>query len=302
MAEENTILGGEGAENVETGVTGEQTVTGGAPAEGAPAQSGAFDYGKMIGSNGELSENWREGLPENIRGEKCLDSIKTIGTLAQSYVHAQKSIGANRVAIPGENATQEEREAFYKACGRPETEEKYETGKVSLPEGIELDENEVKAFRKFAYANGFSQGLFEKALSYDIERVKRMQTAREEARQAEYNETLTKLQSEYGDKFEQVVAQCNKAMQTFGLADVLREKGLLSNYTIIKALAGIGERIGESRLKGGEGAATVSDPQSRLNAITQNPDDPYFKREHPAHHARVQEVNNLLQALAKTKK
>ena len=101
---------------------------------------------------------------------------------------------------------------------------------------------------------------------------------------------------------ETVVAQCNKAMQTFGLTEVLAEKGLLNNYTVIKALAGIGERIGESRLRGGEGIPQAGDPASRLAEIQGNLDDPYYQKDHPAHNARVAEVNSLLAALARAKK
>ena len=110
----STILGGDDAA---TGVTGEQTVSGSEPQNTPPAQSagGTFDFARMVGAEGALAENWRDGLPENIRGEKCLEPIKTIGTLAQSYVHAQHAIGANKVAIPGENSTPEEWAEFYKA-------------------------------------------------------------------------------------------------------------------------------------------------------------------------------------------
>ena len=299
--ENNTILGGDGAA---TGVTGEQQVTG-SDQEQTKATSGsgeAFDYGKMVGAEGALAENWREGLPESIRGEKCLDSIKTIGTLAQSYVHAQHAIGSNKVAIPGDNATKAEWDEFYKACGRPDTEEAYKHDGVKLPEGITLDDAQVKSFRKFAFEHGLSQKAFEAALAFDVGRVAQMQQAAKAAHDAEYNETLTKLRTEFGGRFETVVAQCNKAMDTFGLTDVLREKGLLNNYTIIKALAGIGERIGESKLRGGEGQPTSSDPASRLAEIQGNPDDAYYKKDHPAHNARVAEVNGLLAALAKAKK
>lgn len=298
MPEENTILGGETAAS---GVTGEQQITGNAEQQEVKVTEQAFDYGKMIGAEGALADNWREGLPENIRGEKCLDSIKTIGTLAQSYVHAQRAIGANKVAIPGDNSTPEEWNEFYKACGRPDKEDEYKSDGVKLPEGIVLDEGQVKEFRKFAFDHGIPQKTFEAALAFDVARVEKMQQAAQAAHEAEYQETLSKLRGEFGGRFETVVAQCNKAMDTFGLTNVLREKGLLNNYTIIKALAGIGERIEESKLKGGEAQSMTNDPATRLAEIQGNPDDPYYKKEHPAHNARVAEVNGLLAAMARAK-
>ena len=290
---ENEILGG---------TPPQDPVNEGSAVDNNNPESGGFDYSAMIGDGGALAENWREGLPEAIRGEKCLDSIKTIGTLAQSYVHAQHSIGGNKVVIPGENATPEEWNAFYKACGRPDAEEGYKHDTVKLPEGISLDETQLAAFRKFAFENGMSQKLYQAALAFDVQRLQQQLTAAAAAHDAEYNETLGKLQTEFGGNFNTVIAQCNKAMETFGLTDVLREKGLLSNYTIIKALAGIGKRIGESKLKGNEAQPVSGDPKSRLDEIKGNQDDPFYKKDHPLHQARVTEVNQLLSMLAKVEK
>jgi hypothetical protein len=107
---------------------------------------------------------------------------------------------------------------------------------------------------------------------------------------------------EYGGNVNDVVAKCDQAMKTFGLTEVMEEKGLLNNYTIIKALATIGEKMTESTLKGDGGRPSGTDPQSRLSEITGNPDDPYFRKEHPAHNARVDEVNRLLSAISNAKK
>ena len=267
-----------------------------------------FDFKTMLGDAGEFSENWRDGLPEAIRGEKCLDNIKNIGALANSYVHAQKAIGANRVALPNENSTDEDWAAFYKACGRPDSETAYTTDGVKLPPGVTLDADRVNEFRTFAFKHGFNQKTFDAALAFDIERVQRQAAEAEAAAQTEYSETLGKLKADeasgelrrkFGNEFatmDAVVAQCNKAMQTFGLTEVLGKAGLLNNLQVIYALAGIGASMSESRMKGGAPAPLTSDPDTRLQEITGNLDDPYYKREHPLHDARVREVNALLAA------
>ena len=110
-----------------------------------------------------------------------------------------------------------------------------------------------------------------------------------------------KLKEEYGSNFTQLVESCKSAMRTFGLTEVMREKGLLNNYTMIKALAAIGEKIGESKLKGDGGTVSIS-PESRLEEIRNNYDDPYYQKDHPAHKARVAEVNKLLAAISAAKK
>lgn len=296
MAEKTILGGGENA------VANEPVINGGKEQKEQTPQAQAFDFGKMIGAEGLLADNWREGLPESIRAEKCLDPIKSIGALAQSYVHAQKAVGANKIALPNENSSDEEWAAFYRACGRPEKEDGYTTDKISLPEGVTLDEGMLGEFRKYAFEHGFSQKAFEAALSFDAKRAERQLADTIASAQSEYNGTLAKLKEEYGSNYSTVVAQCNKAMATFGLTEVLRDKGLLNNYTIIKALAGIGEKISESRLKGNEAVPNAGDPASRLAEIQGNPDDPFYKKDHPAHNARVAEVNNLLAAMATSQK
>ena len=296
---EKTILGGStemesSVEEKNNPITSESVV--GSKGE----QALPFDYGRMVGEGGQLSENWKDGLPEGIRGEKSLDSIKTIGALAQSYVHAQKSLGSNKVTIPGEHATAEDWDTFYKALGRPDASEDYSHEGVDLPAGITLDEEQVSQFRKFAYENGFSQRMYAKALAFDVARAVEQQKRYTAAQEAEYESTMKQLASEYGDRCGTVIAQCNKALETFGLKDVMEEKGLLNNYTIIKALAEIGNRIGESRLKGEEGfRVTGNDPAKRLAEIQSDPNDAYYRKDHPGHSARVAEVNNLLAALSK---
>ena len=296
MPEDKSILGGaDDAAVVDSKIVDNDNA---APDNGNP-QPEAFDYTKMIDEQGGLSENWRQALPEDIRGEKCLDSIKTIGTLAKSFVSAQKMVGANKITLPGENASAEEINAFHKALGRPDKAEDYSIEGVQLPEGIQLDDNQLKKFREFAFQQGISEKVFQEALRWDAQRIADAAQQRAAAADAEYDATLERLQQEWGGDFDDRIAQCNKALQTFGLKDVLGSKGLLNNYDIIVALQKIGGSISESRLKGGEN--TPASPQSQLDEILGNPDHAFYKKDHPAHDAAVRQVNELLAAKSRAK-
>lgn len=296
MAE--TILG-----NPETGVV-ENNVIDAAPApiESTPATPAPYDYSKMMSGEGVFAENWREALPEAIRGEKSLDSIKTIGALAQSYVHAQKAIGVGKVAIPGEHATPEEWAAFWTAGGRPETADGYSIDGIQLPEGVTLDEAAIKDFRELAFASGISQKGFEAALAYDIKRAQAAADAAEQKAQQEYEETTARLRQEYGSRADEVVAQCNATIYKYGLREVLQENNLLSNFTMIKALADIGAAMSETRIRGVADKTAGTDIQSRLNELQGNLDSPFYRRDHPGHAAAVEEVGRLLAAMARANK
>lgn len=276
------------------GVVTNETVTPKVPEE----QPVTITFDKAVGADGALAENWRSLLPENLRGEKCLDSIKNFTTLAQSYVHAQKSVGANKVAIPGEHATKEEWSAFYAATGRPEAADKYEYSDA-LPEGMSLDETEVKAFRDYAFEHGLSQKAYKEIVAYDIQRAGRIAAAQKAEWEAEYQQTEAQLKREFGERYDGMIAQCNRALDVFGLTGLLAGNRICNNPDFIKAVANLGSRISESKLVDG---ASVSggDPQTRLAEIRNNPDDPYYKDRHPAHKARVEEVGRLLAALSKS--
>ena len=290
-----TILGG----SDQSPIQDNNVVTGSPSPTETPAP--AIEYGQVITTDGGLHENWRNVLPENIRNEKCLDNIKTFGAMVQSYVHAQKAMGAKRFAMPSENSTPEEWNEFYTTLGRPEKAESYKYDTVELPEGMSWDDNQIEEFRKFAFENGMSQKTFEAALKFELGRNKAAYETQTAAAQKEYDETLAKLQGEYGSNLPNVIMQCDSALEQFGLKEVLAENGLLNNYTVIKALANIGSTIGESRMKGDGGVPNVSSPADRLAEIRNNYDDPYYKKDHPAHKARVAEVNNLLAMMDRAK-
>lgn len=267
-------------------------------ADPAPAAPAAFDFSQMLDSQGFFAENWKESLPEELRGEPCLDNVKNFATLTKSFVNAQKMIGKNKIALPGENATPEELDAFYSALGRPENPDKYTLDAVELPEGITLDDAAVKEFRDFAFKNGFSQKLFEQALAFDVMRVQNASAAALAAHNKEYDETMTKLRQQYGQDLPARIAQVDKALSTFGIKELFIEKGLTNNYEIFEALANIGERISESKLKAGDVPRSFVTPQQQIDEIYADPNNPIYHADHPGHDNAVAKVKSLMAQLA----
>lgn len=301
MDGQNSILSGE-APAVDTGVVDQTEVTAtvegvGTAQSGVVEQSGEVSFDGLVGKDGMLSEGWRNALPENIRNERSLDSIKNFSTLAQSYVHAQKAIGANKVAIPGADATPEEKSAFYSALGRPESAEKYEITKPEgIPEGLNFDDAALGEFKKFAFEHGLNNEQANKAVEFQAQMVAKEYQASEAAAEAEMVQTEAKLKTEFGAEYGATIAQCNKAIQTFGVGEVLKNAGLLNNYEVIKMFSKIGGSLSESKLKG-ESEPVSSSAQSRYNDIIGNTEGAYYKHDHPMHEQTVAEVTRLLSVL-----
>ena len=85
------------------------------------------------------SDDWRSTIPEEIRGHKSLEHIQDVGALAKSYVNAQSMIGADKLAIPGKHATDDDWSDVYAKLGRPDSPDAYELNN-QVPEGVELSQ------------------------------------------------------------------------------------------------------------------------------------------------------------------
>jgi hypothetical protein len=300
MDETKTILADGAAPIQDTPpITTVQPVTETPAAQAAPV--GSFDFSSLVDKDGFFAENWREALPEELRQESCLDSIKNFATMAKSFVSAQKMIGKNKIALPSENSSAEEWNTFYSALGRPESADKYSVEGVSLPEGMNFNEDSVKAFRDFCFENGLSQKTFEQAVAWDIKRAEAAQKAALDAHNKEYDETMAKLQEQYGSNLPARISQVEKALSTFGIRDIFIEKGLTNNYQIFEALANIGASISESRLKDGGTPQTFVSPQQQIDEIYADKNHPIFHEEDPRHDHAVAEVKRLIALLPQKK-
>lgn len=93
--------------------------------------------------------DWKSSLPEDLRSEKTFETIKDVPSLAKSYLEMRKAYGSS-LRMPGDTATKEEREEFYKKIGWESDVEKLGVKGPILPEGMEMKDEEVKNFASYA--------------------------------------------------------------------------------------------------------------------------------------------------------
>ena len=91
-----------------------------------PAAAGGVEAGSSA------VVDWKASLSEDLRNDPSLSSISDVGSLAKSFVHAQRMVGADKVAIPKDDASPDDWNEYYNRLGRPE---KYEISKPQLAEG-----------------------------------------------------------------------------------------------------------------------------------------------------------------------
>lgn len=107
------------------------------------------------------SDDWRKAMAgDNEDAFKLLGRYSTPQDAAKAFVEQRQLLSKrdeNSIKIPGENATDEEREAFAKALGIPESPDKYERFKPEGDDAIELSEAD-QAFVDAAIADLHTRG------------------------------------------------------------------------------------------------------------------------------------------------
>jgi len=130
-----------------------------------------------------------------------------------SYAALEKGMG-NRVKVPTDESTPEERSSFYAKCGRPETPEDYKL--PELPEGKEYDMELVGGIRAIAHESGITDAQFSKLVEkyLGIEKQRAEATAAELVRSKEEGERA--LRETHGDKYDEFVEVSKRAYTEYG--------------------------------------------------------------------------------------
>ena len=249
-------------------------------------------------SGGEVEFDWRSQIPEEIRDHKSLAHFTDVGAMAKSLVNAQSMIGADKVAIPGKHATDEDWGEVWRKLGRPDTPDGYELVN-EMPEGIEQNDDMLNWFRATAHEIGMTPTQAQKMLG-KYNQFLGIQIGADEGMVEQLRETTEiELKKEYGAAFADRVSNGNAVMQEFGAEGLtelqLADGRLLGDHPeIIKMMVNVGEfinsKIGEDVLAGtkSSGGLAPDDARAKLAEI-RAPNSPYWDQRHPEHQFYVQE-------------
>lgn len=157
---------------------------------------------------GNLREGWRDGLPEDMRSEQCLDLIgDNIYEAIKQTVHAQKNVGKNKVPIPGEAGTKADWDAFYTAGGKPKTAGDY--AYAPPEEGFKLPAEEVKGLQDFFHELGLSAWQGKKVMTRLHDGGAQAELDKEAALVTESEEAETALKKIWGMEYSNRVQTAN---------------------------------------------------------------------------------------------
>ena len=256
----------------------------------APAEAGEAPSG---------NEDWRSALPPEITTDPSLQHINSVEAMAKSYINAQKMVGAEKLAIPGNWATDEDWDLVYNKLGRPTESKEYELGDMT---GEMAD-----WFRDAAHKSGLSGRQAENLAKAYAEFGEQAGSMSDEQMEARRVETETELRQELGDKFDVSMQRANELLKEFDAPDLteiqLADGSLLGdNPELVKFMLKlsdyVGEQVSEDGLAGRDSRPSVSDSdlQARVSDLTAK-NSPYWEKHHPDHDRVVAEVLQLREQL-----
>ena len=175
----------------------------------------------------------------NIEADKAekLSKFEKIGDLAKNYLELEGKLG-NSLVKPGEGASAEEVDAFYRALGKPESADKYT---------IEGENTEL--FRKMAYENNLTDEQA-KAIFQSLKEVGQNAVEQQKAIFAKQAaETQKALQDEYGKDYSTKIEMLKRGVAAYGGEKVgvkLQQAGLLADPDVVKMFILLGEQSSEA--------------------------------------------------------
>ena len=189
-------------------------------------------------------------LKENKDAVKALAKFEDISSLASSYIELEKKLGSMHT-LPGEKATKEELDAFYKKLGKPDAADKY---------GFKQEWDAEKRFAEVAYEANLSDAQAKSlyAFFHKIGEDQQAQLAEAVKKQAEESDAA--LKKEFGNKVSEKMELYTKGLKAFGSDSIfsqLEKTGLAYHPDFVKMFIKIGEALGESRTVLGDGNAST---------------------------------------------
>lgn len=281
---------------------------------GGDGKDGKDGKNNTDGKNGQgdggakLPDNWKELLPDDLKSEGSLGPIKDIPTLVKSYINAQKMIGADKLPIPGKDATEAEwTEAFHK-LGNPRSLEEY---KVELAKDASIEKEFVDKFKVQAHKLGVLPKQAQAMVEWFDALNKATYSDADKAHTNKLNADMAALRQEWGSAFDGNLLKSKAALNEFsdeGTKKFMQDSALGTRAAFIKFMAKVGETLSEDKIRGGGGnqnmfgALSPAQALEKINEIKGNAQSPYWNDKHEKHGELKKEMASLFTQAYPSKK
>ncbi len=233
--------------------------------DGADAGSdgGAADSGEGGKGGKELTApDWMTSVPKEFRDNKALWKHKDFSSyLKESSENSDKLEGFDPekvLNLPGDDASDEDREAFYQKLGKPETAEGYELDDPGFPDGLERDADLEGHLKQWAFKANVPADALKSLVGEYNTYVGEAFKAATEAYDADVLAKTEALKADKKDGYNEFVLKAQRAATQLGgdeFITLLKDSGLETHPTFLKVFGKLGEVISsDSALGGGTGS------------------------------------------------
>ena len=237
-------------------------------------------------------------IPEAYKDEKSLHNFSNMDDFVKSYLHSQKLVGADKIAIPNKYSTDEDWKKVYKQLGTPETGEGY---KYKLPEDHKIEDDTLKSFSNEAAKLGLLPNQANGVMNYYNEIIKQGLSDQAAQQKTAQDEAVVELRKEFGASYQKEIQSAkNLVHATLGkefIDNSLLQDGtrLGDNPIVIKAFAKLANKLSEDDIVKGDVPSylTTSEINKQISAL-QQPGSAYWDKNHLSHNDAVAEVQALL--------
>ena len=243
-----------------------------------------------------FEEGWQNKLPDEQFGDTkaTLANYKTLPALAKALKEAKTAAMSKLEGydkLPTEKSTPEERKAFFKKLGVPESVEGYG---FKAPDG-ELskyfDPAKASAFAQMAHKLNISSDAAAEIIKWNLETVAAENAAVESEGTKLIQEREAKLKSVWGNQYDANMLEVERVMKTVG---VPMDELLLTSPELSIGLATLAKRMSEDALVSRDAVRNNISQAALARDIQTNPSNPdyaaYRDQSHPRHKEVVQRV------------
>lgn len=275
---------------------------GGGQAQGAKGAANAAGAGDKPGGNPDPAgasgaAAWISALPKELQEDASLKKFSDVQGLAKSYINAQKLLGADKIPVPSQHATDEDWQNVFNKLGLPESVDKYE---VKFGDQATLDKKFVDEFKALAHKSGILPKQAQKLADWFTQSNLSAEQEIVKARNEQVTKEVNELKTEWGKAFDDKIRYANNALAKFADAPTLEylgKTGLSNDVRLVKLLSAMGEQLfKEGKIPDAQSSGSRLSPADARKAATTiigNMDHPYHQKGHPGHKAAVEEVAEL---------
>ena len=218
-----------------------------------------------------------------------------------SYHNLEKMVGADRagrtITLLGDDASPEERDAYFNKLGRPESAAQYS---LELPEGV-TDDTRLNMMRNKAHELGISDAQFSGLAEADAAYLSATVQGISDKAVISAADAEAQLRTEWGAAFDLKVAGIDVAAHKLGLSDDqlngLREA--MGPVESMKFVDSLNTKIGDHNFDEGEkiipGHKTPEQAREELDNLSLNKEfmDAWMDGAHPGHKTAVEKKASL---------